>query len=85
MGIRGWASGKMDTVLTREFDDKGLNLSGGQSQKLALARVFAQKNKQALIMDEVSAALDPYSENAINQSVLEFCKDKMLIFIWERK
>lgn len=75
---------KMDTVLTREFDDKGLNLSGGQSQKLALARIFAQKNKQVLIMDEVSAALDPYSENAINQSVLEFCRDKMLIFISHR-
>lgn len=43
-----------------------------------------EKNKQVLIMDEVSAALDPYSENAINQSVLEFCRDKMLIFISHR-
>lgn len=75
---------KINTVLTREFNDKGLNMSGGQSQKLALARVFAQKNKQMLIMDEVSAALDPYSENKINKSVLDFCRDKILIFISHR-
>ena len=37
-----------------------------------------------LIMDEVSAALDPYSENQINKSVLDFCRDKILIFISHR-
>lgn len=35
-------------------------------------------------MDEVSAALDPYSENKINKSVLDFCRDKILIFISHR-
>lgn len=74
----------MDTMLTREFDREGINLSGGQSQKLALARVFAQKDKQILIMDEVSAALDPDSESYINRRILEFCQDKILIFITHR-
>lgn len=37
---------KMGTMLTREFDSEGMNLSGGQGQKLALARMFAQKEKE---------------------------------------
>lgn len=75
---------KMNTMLTREFDGKGTNLSGGQSQKLALARLFAQKDKQIIIMDEVSAALDPDSENRINDNIMKFCKDKILIYITHR-
>ena len=48
--------------------------TGGQSQKLSLARVFAQNEKQVIIMDEVSAAIDPYSEARINHSILDFCQ-----------
>lgn len=75
---------KEDTILTREFDDTGIRLSGGQSQKLSLARVFAQSEKQVIIMDEVSAAIDPYSEARINHSILDFCQDKIFIFISHR-
>ena len=49
-----------DTVLLREFDDKGLSLSGGESQKVAIARSF-YKNCAFAILDEPSANLDPMS------------------------
>lgn len=44
---------KTDTILTREFDDNGAILSGGESQKIAIARVFASKS-QIAILDEPS-------------------------------
>lgn len=74
----------IDTVLTKEFDDDGVVLSGGQAQKLALARVFAQENKDILILDEASSAMDPISESEINKCILEYCKDKTLILISHR-
>jgi ATP-binding cassette subfamily B protein len=74
----------IDTVLTREFDDEGVVLSGGQSQKLALARVFVHADKKILILDEASSAMDPLSEAAMNNSILDFCKNKALILISHR-
>jgi ATP-binding cassette subfamily B protein len=74
----------IDTVLTREFDDEGVVLSGGQSQKLALTRVFVHADKQILILDEASSAMDPLSEAAMNNNILDFCKDKTLILISHR-
>lgn len=74
----------MDTILSNEFDDEGIRLSGGQAQKLALARVFAMKDKEVLIMDEASAALDPISESRINQAILEFAKGKTLFLVSHR-
>jgi ATP-binding cassette subfamily B protein len=74
----------IDTVLTREFDDEGVVLSGGQSQKLTLARVFVHADKQILILDEASSAMDPLSEAAMNNSILDLCKDKTLILISHR-
>ena len=44
--------------MTREFDDDGLILSGGESQKLAIASVYA-RNSSVVILDEPSSALDP--------------------------
>ena len=51
----------IDTVLTREFDDDGEVLSGGESQKLAIARVFS-KHHFCIILDEPTSALDPLAE-----------------------
>lgn len=47
----------IDTVLTREFDDKGAVLSLGEQQKLSLARVFAS-DSPFVLLDEPSSALD---------------------------
>ncbi|MGM9680387.1 MAG: ABC transporter ATP-binding protein, partial [Eubacteriales bacterium] len=48
----------IQTQMTKEFFDDGVNLSGGESQKVAIARIFAG-NHDLLIMDEPSSALDP--------------------------
>ncbi len=73
----------IDTQLTREFNTKGTNLSGGESQKVAIARVFAHPY-ELIIMDEPSSALDPMAEYELNHSILEYAKDKTVIFISHR-
>ena len=59
----------LDTMLTREFDDDGVNLSGGEAQKVAISRVLAA-GAGLMIMDEPSAALDPIAEYDLNHSIL---------------
>lgn len=71
------------TVLTTEFDKDGVNLSGGESQKLAVSRVF-YKDAGLMILDEPSSALDPIAEYQLNHAMLEATKDKTVIFISHR-
>lgn len=72
-----------DTELLREFDDKGVMLSGGESQKIAIARAFYNQCPY-IILDEPSANLDPVAEYKLNQSMLESAEDKTVIFISHR-
>lgn len=71
------------TTLTREFDDEGVNLSGGEAQKVALARIFA-KDSDCVIVDEPSSALDPIAEYTLFENLLTACKGKTMIFISHR-
>lgn len=73
----------LDTQLTTEIMEKGVNLSGGESQKLAIARVFYRK-AGLMILDEPSSALDPIAEYQLNHAMLEATKDKTVIFISHR-
>ncbi|MDE7282204.1 MAG: ABC transporter ATP-binding protein/permease [Lachnospiraceae bacterium] len=73
----------LDTQLTTEIMEKGVNLSGGESQKLAIARVFYQK-AGLMILDEPSSALDPIAEYQLNHAMLKATKDKTVIFISHR-
>lgn len=73
----------INTMLTREFDENGTNLSGGEAQKIAIARVFAG-NYDIIIMDEPSAALDPMAEYELNKQIAQFATDKTVIFISHR-
>lgn len=73
----------INTHLTREFEETGVNLSGGEAQKIAIARVFANPC-QMIILDEPSSALDPISEYNLNEAMLEAAKDKTVIFISHR-
>lgn len=73
----------IDTPLTREFEKEGTMLSGGQSQKLAISRIFV-KNHSIAILDEPSSALDPIAEYDLNKSMLEAAKDNTVIFISHR-
>lgn len=71
------------TVVTKEFDSSGIVLSGGECQKLILARAIAQ-NAQFFIMDEPSSALDPKMELHLNQMLKGILKDKTLLLISHR-
>ncbi len=63
----------IDTILTREFDDNGVELSGGELQKIAIARAFA-KNSPIVILDEPSSALDPIAEYKMFSTVNRLCE-----------
>lgn len=73
----------MKTQLTREFDDAGTMLSGGEFQKIAVARVFAKQSSIA-ILDEPSSALDPISEYEMFDNMMKACADKTVMFISHR-
>jgi len=73
----------IDTELTKEFDKDGTSLSGGELQKLAIARVFA-KDSDMIILDEPSSALDPMSEYELNRAMMSAAFDKTVIFISHR-
>ncbi len=73
----------IDTVLTREFDDKGAVLSLGEQQKLSLARVFAS-NSPFVLLDEPSSALDPIAEYNMFENMIKATKGRSVIFISHR-
>ena len=73
----------MDTPLTKEFSDDGVNLSGGEAQKVAIARIFARPY-DLIVMDEPSSALDPAAEYELNHTILAYAKDKTVVFISHR-
>lgn len=60
-----------------------VNLSGGEAQKVAIARTF-YKYCPVIILDEPSSALDPVSEYQLNQAMLDVASDKTVIFISHR-
>ena len=71
------------TPLTNEFEENGINLSGGESQKLAIAKAIC-KDAGVVIMDEPSSSLDPLSEHEMYLGMFDMCKDKTLILISHR-
>ena len=73
----------IDTILTREFDEKGTILSGGENQKLAFARLMV-KNYNIAILDEPSSALDPIAKYELNQNIMELAEGSTVIFISHR-
>lgn len=74
---------KENTVLTREFDEKGTGLSGGEQQKIAVARMFA-KDFSLAVLDEPSSALDPVAEYKMYESLINATKNKTVIYISHR-
>ncbi|MBO4338793.1 MAG: ABC transporter ATP-binding protein [Clostridia bacterium] len=72
-----------DTVLTREFEEDGAGLSGGENQKVSTARLFA-RDFQVAILDEPSSALDPVAEYKMYENLVEATKEKTVIYISHR-
>ncbi len=73
----------LDTPITTEFDERGVNLSGGESQKVAIARAF-YKQADILVMDEPSSALDPIAEYNLNKAMHEAAVNKTVFYISHR-
>ena len=73
----------IDTPLTREFDERGVNLSGGEAQKIAIARAFFRR-AAVTVMDEPSAALDPVAEYELNTHIRGTLEGDTVIFISHR-
>lgn len=70
-----------DTMLSREFN--GVDLSGGQWQRVAIARGFYRRHK-LIILDEPTAAIDPLEETRIYNSFAEISRDKTAIIVTHR-
>lgn len=74
---------KGNSEYSREFESDGVVFSGGQKQKLALARVLASNNRM-VILDEPSSALDPKAESEFNELVFNMLPEKTVIIISHR-
>lgn len=74
---------KENTVLYKDFDENGVEISGGEAQKIALARAL-YKDAPFVILDEPTSALDPVSEFEIYQRFNSFVGDKTAIYISHR-
>lgn len=70
-----------DTMLSREFD--GVDLSGGQWQRVAIARGFFRSH-DLVILDEPTAAIDPYEETRIYNRFAELSRDKSAVIVTHR-
>lgn len=74
---------KLETPLYKYFDENGVNISGGEAQKIALARAL-YKDAPFIILDEPTAALDPIAEAEIYSKFNEIVGDKTAIYISHR-
>ncbi len=80
--INGWGNG-IDEDLTRRFDKQGKELSGGQWQRVSLARAFF-RNAPVILLDEPSATLDPVAEHQIFEDFANISKNKSAVLISHR-
>ncbi|MDL2292792.1 ABC transporter ATP-binding protein/permease [Acholeplasma sp. OttesenSCG-928-E16] len=72
-----------NSYITREFDEEGIELSGGETQKLAIARAVA-RDTAMIILDEANSSLDPIAEYQINKKIMTSLSEKGAIFVSHR-
>lgn len=75
--------GGIETYLYKNYDENGVNISGGEGQKVAIARAI-YKDAPFIILDEPTAALDPIAEAEIYSKFDEIAGDKTAIYISHR-
>lgn len=73
----------MDTYLNKDMDESGIQLSGGELQKLMLARAL-YKEAKLLILDEPTAALDAIAESELYENYKKLLEDRTSVFISHR-
>lgn len=73
----------LDSLMGKAYDDKGIELSGGESQKIAIARAL-YKDAPLIILDEPTSALDPLAEAEIYEHFNTLVKGKTAIYISHR-
>src|SRR5699024_5269844 len=73
----------LDTMLNRDFAGDGAEVSGGEAQKIAIARAL-YKDAPFIILDEPTAALDPIAEAEIYAKFNDIAGDKTAVFISHR-
>ncbi len=73
----------VDTIITRDMDDTGIELSGGESQKLSIARAI-YKNAPFVILDEPTSALDAIAESELYMNLNKIINNHSAIFISHR-
>lgn len=86
VGLDGYLSelpNGLETYISRRLADDGTELSGGQGQKLSIARAV-YRNTPALVLDEPTANLDPRSESEIYNDFLRVTEGKTTIFVSHR-
>jgi len=71
-----------ETILGRTFEE-GVDLSGGEWQNIAIARAFFA-DRPLLILDEPSAALDAFNEQALYERIMKLGTSKTVVFISHR-
>ncbi len=76
-------SDKENTMLISEINHNAIEFSGGENQKLGIARVM-YRNTDIIVMDEPTAALDPLSEEALYKTIEEMSKNKTVIIVSHR-
>ena len=73
----------LETYLYKDYDKDGVDISGGEAQKIAIARAL-YKDAPFIILDEPTAALDPIAEAEIYEKFDEIVEDKTAIYISHR-
>lgn len=72
-----------NSAITKEFDENGIVLSGGEAQRIALARLMT-RNWGLLLLDEPSSALDPIAEYRMNQHIINTANKATTIVVAHR-
>lgn len=72
-----------ETMMYKEFDPQGIEFSGGEGQKVAIARAIYQ-DAPIIILDEPTSALDPIAEYEVYKRFSEMCRGKSAVYISHR-
>lgn len=80
--VNGFDRG-VDVNVGRDFDEDGVNFSGGERQKLSLSRAHI-RHSSVMVLDEANSALDPFAEYKLNEKIMQMTLDQISVFVSHR-